>query len=611
MSMKSIIETYTEQYKSIKKDSNYAFGLAQSFVAMLLALPPLDKYELLPLFKQIENDAFENGIEIPNLNYENLEKEKKLLWNMPVVATKIKKPKKVDVEENFNQVLFHFFSKYDLALNRVKGYFLFRSENMDDSPTKVRILYDDDFNKHPEINSFDIDEPQYDLKKFKLNEFSELLAKEEDVQNQNYLFVLFITPHLVDNQNLIDEIKKLINSFSSNNFIAIKKKPVESVKDFDYKRIEEGYKAIEYFSGKVFNNRDISFEEESILKTLFPGNEMILDYKILKKGNSGSKVIEIQPLKVDTPKMSRFVAKYSTIDSERKIQDEREKFNQWLRNTGVYGYSADYYKTDTHEAIMYNYASSDSKQDSSPFSKLIDDKLDDKYKYTYTLEQVINELFSCSPYQIWNLNKTEITQPVREIYKEYLKSDEKIIRAISLIKGIDESTVTSTELVKSYSILKDFPLRTYRMIRHGDLHSENFFKDDKGVYLIDFGWTNQHHSLIDHATLECSLKFKHLPFYIPVEELISFETELLSINSFSKSFNLSKTNRQSVLEISRLISQIRESAKGLMLDNNSSLEYLISLFVISFRQIQYTDLNQVYAMHSAEVLSRRIMELIK
>ncbi|MBK8872389.1 MAG: hypothetical protein IPN13_00165 [Bacteroidetes bacterium] len=608
--MKNILSKYETEYNSIREGSEYNFGLAQSFVAKLLALPAKELYELLPLFKQIENDVWEHGVMLPNLSYEELEKEKKV-WE----ASSKKKTKKIftkpNVEDDFNKVLFHFFSKYDLALNRVKGYFLFQARNTDNTQTKVRILYDDEFNKHPEINSFDIEEHEYDLKKFSLKEFSELVVKENEIQNQNYLFVFLITPHIRHNQELIDVIKGLINLFSSN-YIAIKKKPIESSIDFDFRRTEDGFRAIEFFSGKIFNNREISFEEESILKMLFPGSEMILDYKILKKGNSGSKVIEIQPLRVDSPIMSRFVAKYSAIDSERKIHDERDRFNQWVRNYGVNGYSADYYYNDTHEAIMYNYASSDSKTDSSPFSKLIGDAVKGDYNYTYSLEKVIEELFDCSPFLVWKgIRHIEITATVKTIYGDYLKSEAKILRAISLIKGVNESEINSDELVRNYRIIKDFQLKTFKKICHGDLHSENFFKDEQGVYLIDFGWTNQHHSLIDHATLECSLKFKHLPFYIPLDELTNCEAELLSINSFSKSFDLSFIRRPSVLEIAKLITQIRENAKQHMIDNSNPLEYLISLFIINFRQIQYPDLNQAYALATAEVLSNKIIELIK
>ena len=607
--MKNVLAKYTEEYEEIRLKQEFPFGLAQKFVATLLALSPDERYQLLPLFKQIENNAFEDGIEIPNLSYETIEQDKSEWDASTKISPTKKKEKKPVAEGDFNKVLFHFFSKYDSALNKVKGYFLFRAENSDNSPTNVRILYDDEFNKHPEINSFDTEEPEYDLKKFKLREFSDLAAMKDEIRNQNYLFVFLITSHLRDNKELIDDIKGLLGLFS-NDYIAIKKKPVQKSSDFEFRRVEDGYRAIKSFSEKIFNNRDISFEEEVILKMPFPGTEMILDYKILKKGNSGSKVIEIQPLKVDSPQMTRFVVKYSEIDSERKIQDEQDRYDLHVRNCGVTGYSAHYYHTDMHEAIMYNYASSDSKTDSNPFSKLMDDTISSKYNYPYSIEKVIEELFECAPYKKWNTNINTATESVKIHYADYIKSEARILRAIALIRGIDESAVGSEELVRNYHAIKEYSLRTNIKICHGDLHSENFFKDKEGVYLIDFGWTNHHPSLIDHATLECSLKFKHIPFYIPVGDLINCENELLSIESFSKTFDLTFIKRPSILRISKLIIQIRENAKQFMIDKTNPLEYLISLFIINFRQIQYTDLNQAYAFATAEILSRKIVELI-
>ena len=353
----------------------------------------------------------------------------------------------------------------------------------------------------------------------------------------------------------------------------------------------------------------MSFEEELIIKKLFDG-EMILDYKFLKSGNSGSKVIEIQPLRSDNPTIGRFVVKFELKNSERKIKKEKALFRKYISDLLVSNYSVEHEETITHEAIRYNYASSDSKKDSFPFSKLISDKLRRTYNYEFTLEEVIEELFKSPPYQKWNRNPLQETQPVKTLYNDYLQSEVKIYKAISQIKQISDTAINSDELVKNYIRIKEHSLQTKKKICHGDLHSENFFKDDQGVYLIDFGWTNQHHSLIDHATLECSLKFKHLPFYIPIEELISCETMLLSINSFSKSFDLSFIQRQPLLEVCKLIIQIRENAKQHMLDSSNILEYLISIFIITFRQIQYPDLNQAYALKSAEVISKKIIELI-
>ncbi len=611
--MKNILSKYTEEYASIRVKSDYAFGLAQSFVAKLLTLQPNERYELLPLFKQIENDAFEDGFELPNLKYEELEKEK-AVWETTSKATTKKRESKPNFEDDFNKVLFSFFSKYESFLQKIKGYFVFRLENKDESKTKVIVLYDESYNRHPEINSFEVKDENLHIEKYELRRFLELVKKQTEYADENYLCVLLIASNLRNNEILVPDVETLLKTFTNTNFLSIKKVPISVAGDYEVKNSDEGLESLKNYSDKVFNNRALSFEEELIIKKLFDGNEMILDYKFLKSGNSGSKVIEIQPLRGNHPTIGRFVVKFELKNSERKIKKEESLFGQYILDLMIQGYTAKYKETVTHEAIRYNYASSDSKKDSFPFAKLIDDKLSDKYEkvdYSFTLEEVINQLFECPPYKVWNSKSHEVTQPVKTIYGEYLQSEMKIFKAISLIKGISETAINSDELVANYKIIKDYSLKTKKKICHGDLHSENFFKDEQGVYLIDFGWTNQHHSLIDHATLECSLKFKHLPFYVPLEELKECETNLLSIHSFSKSFDLSFVKRQSLFEVCKLIIQIRENAKQHMLVSSNPLEYLISLFIINFRQIQYLDLNQAYALATAEVLSKKIIELIK
>lgn len=608
--MKNVLSTYLQEYIEIRLKKEYAFGLAQDFVAKLLALPPEDRYELLPLFKQIENESFEDAIEIPNLDYETLEKGKAEWESSSKTPSVKKKEKKSEVEDDFNKVLFYFFSKFEFFFIKNKGYFVFRLDNSN-SKTKIIVLYDESYSKHPEISSFDIKDENLEIEKHQLHDFLELAGKKTEIVMENYLCILLITSNLRNNEIVVPDVEKLLGMFSNSNYFSLKKIPVTVANEYDIKESKDGVEIIKNYSDKIFNNRALSFEEELIIKKLFDGNEMILDYKFLKSGNSGSKVIEIQPLRGNYPEMGRFVVKFDAINSERKIKKEKKLFKQFITDLIIpSSYTAEFDETNTHEAIRYNYASSDSKEDSYPFSKLIDECISGEYNHEFTIEKVIEELFTCSPYQKWNTSKFGVTHPVKTLYSDYLNSEGKIRKAISLIKGIDEAKLDAEEVVSNYKIIKEYSLKTYKKICHGDLHSENFFKDKQGVYLIDFGWTNQHHSLIDHATLECSLKFKHLPIYTPVDDLISFETELLSINSFSKSFDLSFIKRPSVLEIAKLITQIREDAKEYMIDKTSPLEYLISLFIINFRQIQYPDLNQAYALATAEVLSKKIIELI-
>lgn len=610
-SMEEYFIKYCKKYDEIKVQEEFQFGLAQSFVSELLSLVPEKRYTLLPLLKKIEEEAFEKGIVISNLKYSNLVREKEK-WEESLNNSSKKVKIKVEIEDDFNKALFHFFSKHEQLFKRIKGYFVFKFENNIDFNTKIIVLFDEDFNKHPEINSFDVRDEKFDIKKFQIKDFLDLANKESEIKYQNYLCVLLITSNLRNNVLVSPHIESLISLFDKSNFISLKNIPITDIKDYEIKNVSEGIKSINCYSSKIFNNRALSFEQEFIIKKLFEGNEMILDYKILKEGNSGSKVIEIQPLKGDHPSMGRFVVKFAFIDHGKKLEKELAFFREFIEELPIMDkYVARYEETSSYEAIRYNYASSDSTKDSFPFSDLITKYITKgKDECPYSLSAVINELFDCGPYKVWNSKPYEVNEQIKQLYYDYLKSEEKIFKSIILIKGIEEKSLDGEELIMNYKKIKDYSLKTKKKICHGDLHSENFFKDEKGVYLIDFGWTGRLHSLIDHATLECSLKFKHLPFYIPIDDLISYEKALLNLESFSSSFNLSFIKRNLAKDIFSLIVQIREKSKMFMFDNESPLEYLIALFIISFRQIQYADLNQNYAMQSADILSKEIIKLI-
>lgn len=598
------IANYQEEYNKLKSKPEFYFGLAQSFVSKLLSLPPEKRYELIDLFRIIEEEAFEHGTNIPNLNTQKLETEK-LSWENSKKTT-IDRSKKTG--NNFNNILIRFTLKYEQFFKKIKGYYLFKLENKDEDKTNVLILYDYDFEKHPEMNLFDERNEDYSVEKYLISEFAKEMINKKGLLDQNYLALFLITPKL-SNNNSLTEINDIIDQFDNQEYIALNRVPVKKTSDYEIRKVQDEIENIENYSNKIFNNRRLSFEEEKILKQLFE-DEGILDYKFLKKGHSGSKVIEIQPLRVNSPATARFVIKFAQKDTERKIKAERKKFHKNIMDVGVMGYSHVYVENNTHEAIKYNYASSDSKSDSIPFSELISNKINSKEEYSFSLENIINELFSCEPYKIWNEGVSKKTELVKDLYREYIKSEENIFIAISKIRGNENYKKESYELFLNFQKIKEYSLTTNKKICHGDLHSENFFKDDKGVYLIDFGWTENHHAVIDHATLECSLKYKHLPFYISIDELLDYEKKILTINSFSKSFDLSFIQRNEVLEVFKLVAQIREKAKDFLIDKNNPLEYFISLFIISIRQIQYQNLNQKYALENSLLLSKEILRLI-
>ena len=192
------------------------------------------------------------------------------------------------------------------------------------------------------------------------------------------------------------------------------------------------------------------------------------------------------------------------------------------------------------------------------------------------------------------------------MYSNYL-IEEKIIKAIALIDGIDKDDVLSCELWKNYTEIKKMQIDYKEKVCHGDLHTENFFKDDVGVYLIDFGYTDHRHSILDHTTLEASIKFKHIPQYIDIIELMEIE-KILCTNKKFENIDLSTIKRANLKSLIELIVFIRKESSALFYKEDNNLEYFLSLFIITLRQIQYPDLNQRYAYESAKFLAKYIVD---
>lgn len=604
--MKEPLDKYRERFQQVKRDPNFWFGTAQEFVSELLSLPPEKRFELLPLLVDIEQEAWGKGFVIPNLNIESIRKEKER-WESTVPSRPGKGAPKLETVDDLNDVLFRFFSANSRFLEAIKGYFIFRLEGTEKTKTKVVVLYDDDFQRHPHLDLICTENRHYEIRKSPIRDFVLSLEKDPDERNQSYLCVILVTPNLNSNQIIIDEIYRLTGLVEHCNFISVSN---ASSLSYEILNKDAGMESINSYCNKVLNNRAFSFEEEAIIKKLFEGKELVLDYKFLKSGNSGSKVVEIHPSRMNNPQTGRFIVKFSAKGPELKIKKEHRRFKECISDLQIRNYYDEYDSTISHEAIRYWYASSDGKKESHPFSELINACVQGKYDYPYTLQQVIDELFGCEPYRVWAETIANKNEQVKSFYGEYINSEKRVLDSICAIKAIDSSLIVNQDLVKSYNLLKDYSLQTKEKICHGDLHSENFFKDEEGVYLIDFGWTGRRHAVIDHATLECSLKFKHIPYYIPIEELLSYEQALLSPESFSTGFDLSFVKRKEVKDILSLIVQIRVKSKEFVSDNSSPLEYLISLFVMTFRQIQYADLNQQYAMRSAEIIGQAITEII-
>jgi hypothetical protein len=351
-------------------------------------------------------------------------------------------------------------------------------------------------------------------------------------------------------------------------------------------------------------NAELTPSEEKIVKKLFKHVHTI-QYKKLGGGFSGSKVFEITPIKYANP-TTKYVVKLNDL-SNIKLKNEADNFNEHIKDVDR-DYGIEIVVTERYRAVKYNYASDDGEKPSIPLATYLKSSFD-KGEVTFdTILICINKLFSIKLFDVWKSIPQLVEIHMAEEYRSYVKFPailEKIARMLNL--SIDDAK--KLPLVQNYYRIADIKIKSYKKICHGDLHTENIFVDhDNDIYLIDFGDTGKHHSLIDHATLEASIKFRHVPRYMPTEELILVEKELLSDSTFLTSYEIKSSVRADIKDFYKIVQRIRFLSKDYMLYKDIQLEYFLSLFMITLRQINYPDLNQLYALRSAEVLAEEIVK---
>lgn len=430
-------------------------------------------------------------------------------------------------------------------------------------------------------------------------------------QDKNYLCVFLLMSKMNDNEKLdllINNIRKLIESFQVFNYHSIVVKN-DILLHEDINRKDYFIKDVKCALSTFISNAKINFEEEKIIKKLCSSlKSPLLFYKILSGGFSGSKVLEIKPKKAnnfDNEKI--FIIKYGYI-IDGKITDEKNNFDSFIMGRkGFSNYSEAIFETTLHyEGIRYNYAISETSNYSYSFSEILLKK-EMPFKDIEFKKNIINKLFNDNEaFSAWREDYNEDkTSLVGDLYVDYVSR----VKIEESLKNILNEEDKENEFLDIFDKIWTYELTYKESICHGDLHSDNFFIDDgNNIYLIDFGYTNKRHSLLDYTSLECSIKFKHFPFYLESQELINIENELLSEKTFDLSYSFTQTKRTEILEFLDLINTIRNCSMKDFLGGTNNIEYFISLFIMTIRQIRYPNMNQLYAYHSAKILGQYIIK---
>lgn len=566
-----------------------------------------------PLAKLIAEKAFHHGINYSNLNVDDFDEpiidEQKSLTNKAdskqlfVVEEKLEVQKQIDFESTFEYFVNCFSSSKDVY----KGYSLFKLENDNKESFELLVIYDETYLIEPVKQLFQ-NKKNYNINFYSLEIFKDKII-ESDFNHKNYLCLLLLNSRHNDKHEeskLKDFLKDLKNQFKI--FVGISNTSVPGnvsfLPTYDSDDIIE---EVLSSSCTFLSNGSINDEEEKVIKKLcHKFKTPLIVYKILKNGNSGAKVIEIRPRKKHDQDIKRYIIKYSKRTEVNKLHQEWENFCEAVEGyKKTVGYECFYEKTASYEGIMYKYAINDNEEVSYPFSQILGDEENTFYD---SLNNIIEDLFKIDLYGTWQKSLNEKTISTQELYHNYLKID-ATRRTVKKLLNIKEEDIEDNQLIKNTSKILAYTRKFNLKLCHGDLHTDNFFKDKEGIYLIDFGFTGMCHSAIDHASLECSIKFNHIPRYITIDDLIKLEQYFLTDDSFQKSYAFPHGLREDLKPYFEIIKSIRNSAYNYL--SIDTTEYFISLFVMSLKQMRYDDLNQLYAYHSALILSNHIITIIE
>lgn len=582
----------------------------------LRKIPKYEKHKFYDFVKSFLDDGFKLGLGESNIKLEDFEnlKIEGVVTSQPKIGA-LSEPefneiiiKEINTEKiDSNKSIISFDNLFkDIKLHLkdyfefYKGYYILKLQNDPVKNFKLIFIYDENY--FFELLQKKINQHFSNIEFIEINSFKDNMSDYEE----NYLCVVLLNPKSNDKEGLNilhDNLSNIINSFDDFDNYSFYKNTEDNSIGFKKSNVKDDFLDEINFVNKTFlSNYDLSFAEEKIIKKLCSVDTPLTLYKILNKGYSGAKVLEVRPkVSVSFDKEKKYIIKYDLLKN-RKLKEEFDNFDKnVLSLKGFNDYNGIYEKTLTHEGIRYNYAISDFSQESFSFNDIIKNS---KNIFNSQKNDKINKLFNISLFNSWkDEHFIDKADSIENIFSRFININE-IIKELEKVLGLTNEEILKNDLLNNFNKIWKHKIKYKEKICHGDLHTDNFFIDENDIYLIDFGFTGKHHSLIDFTALECSLKFKHFPLYLECDELKKIENELISESTFNLSYKFNSTSRTEILDLLSMINVIRmNSIKD---SNSSNLDYFISLFIMTIRQIKYPNMNQLYAYHSANILGEYI-----
>ncbi|MCK6598417.1 MAG: aminoglycoside phosphotransferase family protein [Bdellovibrionaceae bacterium] len=455
--------------------------------------------------------------------------------------------------------------------------------------------------------------PMPEVSKKSLKGFTSMLSLQEFIEeldsdqkggrfkDQTNLILLLASDFSSDSKSLLAK-KEILESFEVFKFYEISLED-EFAKPYEYEG-DRFLSALESDLNISLSNTELSKSEESLVKSFFPATApSSIQYKLLKGGFSGSKVIEVSQV-FSTIKPCRFVIKID-LKRNKKIATEEKAVKQWVSNL-VTLYQTEKKENATHEALKYQFASSDGKRESISFNHFF------KENSLTKISTCLESLLESDLFREWEATQFKKNQKI--IVQDLFKALVDLKKVSEWVDKISFENASSDKELFSSILSSELPSYVEKVC-HGDLHSENIIIDQDQVFLIDFGMTGSLPCFLDYATLETSIRLKLTPNYLPTKVLLNADDDFLFKFDISEDSIDSKISDPDLKKSYKIISKIRSKAIHKVRSEQDTygtneeleLNYLLSLFCLLLRNLKYTDLNQKYAIQ----LARKVGENLK
>lgn len=599
--LKALMDKYVSEELSDQK-------VLSQIKKLLFELDEGDEKMLISELEKFRNYLFKAGIQIEGINLNALINGSQTQTKQQVEEEiSDKKTQEAVSKISFRGLYEQLCNGINIKLGNLKGYSIVKLENEPANEYQLVIVKDENYDVDSLKSKLNLHIGDYEITCYDFSRFQEVIMQGGSDES-NFICLFLMTSKANNKEGLDTKIRALKDIIAA--FPTFESHIVNEKLD-NHKKItnpNDFISEIGFVTGKFLTNARMTFEEEKVIKKLFKSfTTPLLEYKLLKAGNSGANVVEVQPATVVSSiyEGKKYIVKYSPLSDENKLEKEARNFhdNIW-QFKGIEGYSCEYATTLLYEGIRYDYAISDGVEKSYSFAQVID--LDEEDNPFYLEKGIkLRDLFKDDVFNHWKATLEQIEISVKEFYKDYLKEDKLYKKIQQILPETQE-----IELIDKIKHILEYKIKTNVKVCHGDLHTENLFVDSKNVYLIDFGFTGKQHAVIDHSALEASIKFKHFPWYLENFEYEEIEKELMLDDTFMASYKFNSTKRDVIIDLLKLVNVCRNEAVQYHDDSVSTLEYLLSLFVLTLRQIPYPDMNQRYALVSARVLADKILTMI-